>query len=108
VSANLHDWADLASIATFILAAFGSALGLWGYLHFLWELRQKRLKLENFLKGELGGDDHGRRSVLRIVSAIGLTEDEIIQASFRSKHVARHRFYDDAGITRAILFQYKN
>ncbi|HEX4293065.1 MAG TPA: hypothetical protein VHZ29_02930 [Rhizomicrobium sp.] len=105
---DLRTWSDVASIATFVLAALGSALGLWCYMRFQWDLRQKRLKLENYLKAELGGDDLGRRSVLRIISAIGLTETEIIQASFRSNHVARHRFYDEQGMTRTILFQYKN
>jgi hypothetical protein len=105
---TLHDWADLTSIATFALAAPGVAVGLWGYARFRLDRRQKRLKLENYLKGEIGKYDFGRRSILKIVSEIGLTKDEIIQSSFRSKHIARYPFHDEKGLTTSILFQYRD
>lgn len=106
----LHHWADIASVATFILAAIGSGLGLFGYIQYLWDRLRKRRMMEDYLKRVLAEklkDDDGTRSTLRIISEIGLTEDEIIQSSFRSKHISRHILHNERGITDAILFRYK-
>ena len=102
----LDQWVKIASIGTFALAVIGSVLGFCEYLRFRWDIGQKRRKLEDYLRGELGGDDNGRRSILRIISATGLTEDEVIQASFRSKHITREPFHDESGLTVGILLRY--
>jgi len=44
---ELHKWADLAVIATFILAF----LGVFGYLWQLWGRLHRRLKLEDYPQG---------------------------------------------------------
>jgi hypothetical protein len=106
---NLHDWADAASVATFVLALAGASIGFASFVWILWDRFQKRLKLERYLKTEKEKKkDHGRRSILRIISDLGLTEDEIIQLSFRSKHIIRRRHSeDDSDLTSAILFEYR-
>jgi hypothetical protein len=98
----LHRWADISSIATFLLALGGA---LWVGPHYFWrlrELRKKQKTLENYLKSE-----QETRSLLRIVGATGLTQDEIIQASFRSQHIRRVPIHDNkTTLTVGILFQY--
>jgi hypothetical protein len=109
----VHHWADVASITTLLLAAIGTILGVWGYLLYLWDIRRKRRMLEAYLKGEVEDEerrlwDYGRRSPMRITSAIGLTTDEIIQASFRSKCIERWALPDPVTkLTVGILFRYK-
>jgi hypothetical protein len=107
---NLHDWADAASVATFILALAGASIGFASFVWVLWDRLQKRLKLERYLKAEKEKKkDNGRRSILRIISDLGLTEDEIVQLSFRSKRIIRRRHADDdSSLTSAILFEYKD
>ena len=67
---------DLASILTFL-----GALG--AYIWYRWDACRKSKRLQTYLRDEkLKGVDKGQRSILNIVRYVGLTEDEIIQASF--------------------------
>src|SRR3712207_5418868 len=68
--------ADLASIATAGLAA-------WAYWRFRGERRLKLKRLETYLKAERDkGKDQGMRTTLHLVRHVGLTESEILNASF--------------------------
>lgn len=98
----LHRWADISSIATFLLALGGS---LWFFPTYWFgqrELQKKQRKLEDYLKA--AGET---RSLLRIVGEVGLTQEEIIQASFRSQHIRSEAVHDkETTLTVGILFQY--
>lgn len=51
--------------------------------------------------------DRGQRSILQIIRAVGLTEDEIIQASFHSKKIGRRIKSDpDTGLASNLLLEY--
>ncbi len=101
---TLNDWADLASVMTAAVAGiafFGYHLGR----------SQKRRQLEAYLKSEQErdtGPTKGQHNIVHLIAKLGLTEDEILQASFRSKHVLRIPARDQA-TNRAvdILFRYK-
>ncbi len=48
--------------------------------------------LENYLRtnrDERGPDDRGRRTVLHLMAALAMSEADILDAAFRSKHIGR-------------------
>lgn len=101
------DWlglvANFAAIATALVAVAGSA---W----FVMERGAKRRRLEAYLKAERDkGQDKGQRSILHLVARVGLTEPEILQASFRSKHIGRVLTTNKAdGIAKDVLLEYRD
>src|SRR5947209_1346351 len=90
---TLNDAANYASVITPIVG-----LSAWGWYEFgRW---CKRRKLEQYLKGEKEtetGGDHGQRTILHVMTYVGLTESEVLQASFNSKHVIRRLKADAKG-----------
>ena len=96
--------ANTAAILTF----FGGA-GAWCYYQF--GVFSKRKELENLLKTEGDVDrkqgKQGAYSCLHITTKTGLTESEILQASFKNPRIKRLEKLDDEGkFTKIILFQY--
>jgi len=81
---TLHDWADIAVIGT-------ATVGIYGYCKYRCDLSHKMKRLEEYLHKakteDLANGKHGQHSIYHLVSRVGLTEDEVIQASFRSKHI---------------------
>ena len=94
--------AHVAAIATALVAA-GTACWLW------FERQAKRRKLEDYLKTQKeAGKDKGQRSILHLMCALGLTEAEILQASFRSKKIKRRMISDKSGIAAQMLLEYQD
>lgn len=69
------------------------------------EFSRKVKKLEEHLKEELPRDG-GQRTILHITAQTGLTESEIIQASFKSRFIKRHQMMGKNGETERIKFSY--
>jgi hypothetical protein len=69
--------ANIAAIVTALLGGF--AYGLYR-----WEKHQKRLRLENHLR-----QSPGPRPVIYLAAELGMTEAEIMDTAFRSKHINR-------------------
>jgi hypothetical protein len=97
--------ANVCAILTFL-----AAVAAW--LNFKWERWAKASKLENYLKQELLKDEiagkSGRRTALHLTRHVGLTEDEILRASFFSKHIDRMVSIDpETGRASQLLFFYK-
>ena len=105
---NWHKWVDLASVLTFAITAIGAVIGVFGYLGYLLGIRKKSKRLEQYLRAEKQkGENKGQRSVLRIIRDVGLTEDEIIQASFRNHKIRRRIIPDEKGIADQLMFEYE-
>ena len=102
---NLHDWADVTVILTTLFAVFE-------YLRHRWKVRQKRGGLEDYLRKaktiDQAAGKKGQRSIYHLVSRVGLTQDEIIQASFESRHVAckTKAGSDGSHLAKDLLFEY--
>lgn len=109
---ELHTWADIAAILTFVGAAL--AYGRYEVAAIL-----KRRKLEDYLRTEkirVQEEDknkppadrrEGKFSIVHIMKDVGLTEDEIIQASFRSRKIRRFvTKKPPTNIADDLLFQY--
>lgn len=107
-----HTWADIAAILTF-LGAF------LAYVRYEVRAVCKRWKLEEYLREEksrvlaenkdkpAADRRDGKFSIVHIMRDVGLTEDEIIQASFRSRKIKR--FVTNKASTNIaddLLFQY--
>ncbi|MBD2089502.1 hypothetical protein H6F67_06500 [Microcoleus sp. FACHB-1515] len=105
---NIDWWVDLTSILTFFITLAGAFVGIYGYLRYQCEFRQKNKRLENYLRREKEkGEDRGQRSVLRIMRDIGLTEDEMLKISFHNPKVSRRVGKDEfTGLASALLFEY--
>lgn len=103
------DWltncANLASILTAAVAA-------WAWWSFGLDARKKKEKLERYLKDQKDKaknlrDDKGQKSLLHLVANVGLTEAEILHASFQSPYIKRTtRGSEDSPLASAILFEY--
>src|ERR1700692_3152954 len=74
----------------------------------LWGIHSKRIQLENYLKAEkAAGRDKGQRTILHLMARLGLTEAEVLQASFGSKHLVRRLAVDPTTLRAdAILLEY--
>lgn len=97
---DLPWWANISQVVTGVLAVGTVAIykcGMW----------LKRCKLENYLKAEKeSGVDQGQRSVLHLMARLGLTESELLSASFRSKVIKRRLTSGEDGMAAHILFEY--
>lgn len=100
---ELSFWANLAAILTAIIAVFG-------YGKYQLDARCKRKKLEAYLKDEKSkGKDGGQRSALHLMARLGLTEAEILHASFGSNHIIRKIAKDpETNRAEALLFEYND
>lgn len=100
-------WLNVASDLATVVLAIG-AIAAYGWYQI--EAIMKRRALEVFLKGQIGNrtkEDNGSRSVLFLASKLRLTEDEVIEAGFRSKKIKPVPGFDkETGRADAILFRY--
>jgi len=98
--------AHLSAIATFLIAA-------GGYFIYRYDSIKKRKRLENYLQksstreSDSGQGKKGQHTVIHLMKEVGLTEAEILQASFQSKNIRRYSIVDKQ-TNRAIglLFAY--
>ena len=98
---DLACWANLAAILTAVIAVFG-------YGKYQLNAICRRKKLEGYLKKEKEkGSNQGQRSIMHLMAHLGLTEAEILQASFTSKQIARKIIEDpDTGYADKLFFEY--
>lgn len=92
--------ANLASMLTAVVASCA-------YCSYLHQRKQKRDRLENYLKRvKEKGTDQGQRTVMHLISKLGMTETEIIDAAFQSSHIVRKVMTDEDGIASKLLLEY--
>ncbi len=104
---DLQCWSNIASIITLIITTVATIVGLWGYFSYRFNIYQKQRKLEQYLQGQnKKANGQALRSLLHIVRHVGLTEDEIIQISFKSKRIDRRINTDEKGFAKSLLFVY--
>jgi len=97
--------ANIAAILTFLGGAGAWCYYQYGFCH-------KRKVLEKHLKEEREADKklgkQGARSFLHLTTKLGLTETDILRASFNNCHIKRLERLDEKGFAEKILFQYHN
>ncbi len=96
----------LANFASILTAALAGIVTIYIWL----DRRRKRAKLEAYLrevKTSAKGGEVGQKTVLHLMARLGMTEAEILQASFGSKRVKRTLAKDDkTGRAAAMLLEY--
>jgi hypothetical protein len=99
--------ADIAEIVTGIIAAIVGG-------RYLWLVRRRRLILETYLRRERRKDEAaqrksgGVRSVLHLMGYASMTEQEVLDAAFASRHIRSFTHDDPAtGRSDALLFQFE-
>jgi len=99
---SLETLANLAEILTAIVASIA-------YAAYRIDQYRKMTKLEDYLKKEKADNpDKHIHTVLHLMAMLGLTEDEILRASFRSKHIRRAQHVDaSTRLTDKILFAFQ-
>jgi len=105
-------WIDLSTGLTFVITLIVAAIGVFGYLKYRFEFRQKSKRLEEYLRNKKEEDKKkgkkGQRRPLNIVRHVGLTSDEIVNISFHNPRVGRRNETDP--ITKKVtglLFVYQ-
>jgi hypothetical protein len=92
----LETGANVAAVITALVASVA-------YGRFLYERRQKRRRLETYLKN----DPHrGGRSLLDLATTLGMTETEIMDVAFRSQRIRRTATSDLYGSPSKMLLEY--
>jgi hypothetical protein len=69
-------------------------------------LYRRRTKLEQYLKAERAAGGVYQHTTLHLMAKLGMTEEELFRASFRSERVNRLLREDDNGLASHILFEY--
>ena len=94
--------ASLAEILTAVVAA-------WAYAYYRWDQSRKMRKLEDYLRAERDNNPNRQaQTILFLMANVGLTEDEILKASFKSKHIRRALHVNrDTSLADEILFEYQ-
>jgi hypothetical protein len=95
--------ANLASILTAVVASSAAA--------YYWiDGRSKRIRLEQYLKQkkETKSPEY-IHSVIHLMAKLGMTEAEILHASFSSRHIVRRTKDDpETNLATQLLFEYSN
>lgn len=88
-------------------AIFTAVVAAWGYGSYRRDRCTKRSRLESHLKKEKAkGEDMGQRSVKHLVANLGMSENDVMDAAFRSKHIRCVTIQDDDGFADSLLFEY--
>jgi hypothetical protein len=92
------------------ILTFAGAVGAWCYYQY--SLVRKRSELERCLREDgiffKERGDPGEFTYQHIIAKTGLTESEILQASFKNARITRREKPDAEGYTREILFRYND
>ena len=89
-------------------AILTAVVAVVAYVWYRWGIHSKRIQLENYLKAEkTAARDKGQRTILHLMARLGLTEAEVLQASFGSKRIVRRIAADPTTrLADAILLEY--
>ncbi|MDD9912989.1 MAG: hypothetical protein OXR68_06450 [Alphaproteobacteria bacterium] len=96
--------AHICAILTFVVAA-------GGYFKYRYDFYCKRRKLEIYLeeagKKAKSRGKKGQFTFLHLMKHVGLTEDEILQSSFKSQCIERFTVPDASGLSEELLFGFR-
>lgn len=90
-----------------IAAIFTAGVALWAYIKFRCDQAKKQKKLEEYLKARKKNNQDYQHSLLHLMARLGMTESELLSASFNSSHINRLLAQNDStGRAEAILLEY--
>ncbi|MFK8035858.1 MAG: hypothetical protein AB8B94_17115 [Hyphomicrobiales bacterium] len=91
-----------AAIATALVAVIG-------YGKYICDKQTRKFALEKYLKAKKAADaDKGQRTILHLIAKLGMTEAQIMEASFKSDKITRRLVKDDeTGLSTEILLEWE-
>ena len=94
--------ANVASIVTAVVAA-------WVALYYWHDRCAKQKRLEQYLKAEHEKSNALAHTIVHLMAKLGMTEAEILRASFASPHIV-HKIRKDyeTGLAAQLLFEYSD
>lgn len=95
--------ANIASIVTALVTASAA-------LYFCRDKCLKGKRLENYLRNEkTSAGAANAHTIIHLMAKLGLTEAEVLHASFKSRHIVQKvRADSNSGLAAAILFEYSD
>jgi hypothetical protein len=97
---------DILEVAGALAAVLTAIVAVWGYGTYRYEKVSRRRRLEQHLREEKqSGADRGQLSVLDLMAQLRMTEGDVLDAAFRSRHV-RTRAPFDYGRVPLLRFEY--
>lgn len=96
----LETCANVASIVTPVVG-----LGVWSWYQF--GLFRKRKKLERFLKLGTASGCNPYHTIPHLMQGVGLTQDEVLQASYKSRHIGRYLAKEEDGCPDKLIFKWE-
>ena len=88
-------------------AIFTALVAVVAYGGYLLDRGSKRRRLEKYLEREKkAGRDQGQRTILHLVARLGMSEAQIMDAAFRSRHIRRVVGSDSKGRADVLLLEY--
>ncbi|MGJ8572714.1 MAG: hypothetical protein ACSHXI_18655 [Hoeflea sp.] len=90
-----------AAILTAIVAVFG-------YGKYLFDQHRRKMRLIEYLKSEKQkNEDKGQRTILHLIAKLGMTEAQVLEASFQSGKITRRLSKDgNTGRANEILLEW--
>ena len=99
---------NLIEITAAWASIFTAAVAVLFYVGYRCERREKRRRLENYLKDEKAkGEDKGQRTLPHLIANIGMSETDILDCAFRSRHIVRTVEVMDGKAT-GLFLEYRN
>ncbi len=100
---------DCLEIVANIAAILTALVAIMAAYYYKRDRKKKQLKLENYLRAaQLDKPDRHTYTALHLMAQLGLTESEILNASFTSRHIIRKEHVNtDTSLTDQILFAYQ-
>lgn len=100
-------WVAWASFGASIAAIATGLVAVWAYSAYVLTKCDRRKKLEAYLKDRRSdGDGTYRQSVIHLMAYLRMTESQVYEAAFDSKHVIPSPGQDNLGIANRVFFEY--
>ena len=104
-------WNDVIELTANVVVIIGAIIALFEWGRFLCRKKQKRTRLEEYLKDQKREDSKikkkGQRSLTHLVAKLGISEAEILDLAFGNRKVELKVKEDEQGYADKTLFVYK-
>ena len=100
---------DFMQYFTWAVTVGGPLVGVYAYGKYMCDRRKKDRKLICHLKKEKEKENNkGQRTIVHLMARVGLTKDEILQASYRNHQIYRTIKKGEDGFGEQVLFEYRD
>ena len=100
-------WESCLGIIANGAAILTAAVAVFAYGRYEWRRWDKRDRLERHLKAEKAkGENQGQRSIKHLMAKLRMTENDILDAAFRSKRVTCRATTNSEDFVVDLLFEY--